>query len=104
MKLFTTHNRRLRWVCHFTGGIISTLLLYGLISPWVSCRPFAYNWNKTIPGGKCFNILMSYRWVSFPNIITDLILIALCLPAIYRIQLPLITKISLFLTFLVGSV
>jgi hypothetical protein len=104
LKLFAQHRRQLRYACYATGTVIILLLIYGLISPAVSCRPFAYNWNKSIKGGKCFNILLSYRWVSFPNIVTDLVLMGLCMPSIYAIQLPLLTKISLFATFALGSV
>ncbi|KAF2791397.1 hypothetical protein K505DRAFT_221263, partial [Melanomma pulvis-pyrius CBS 109.77] len=103
MKLFTQHRRALRYICYATATVIMLVLLYGLVSPAFSCRPFAFNWNKKIPGGTCINILVSYRWVSFPNIITDLVLMALCMPAIYKVQLPLITKISLFATFALGS-
>jgi hypothetical protein len=103
MKLFTVHNRNLRYVCYATAASIIILLMYGIISPAVSCRPFEYNWNKKIPG-HCFDILASYRWVSFPNIVTDLVMMGLCIPAIYRLQVPIGTKVSLALTFMLGSV
>ncbi|KAJ4302827.1 hypothetical protein N0V90_001718 [Kalmusia sp. IMI 367209] len=77
---------------------------YGIISPALACKPFAYNWDKSIPGGKCIDLVAAYRWVSFPNILTDLALMALCFPSIYTVQLPLITKIGLFATFGIGSV
>jgi hypothetical protein len=104
MKLFTVHSKKLRYICYTTGATIIILLIYGIISPAISCRPFAYNWDKRIPGGKCFDILASYRWVSFPNIVTDLVMMGLCIPAIYKLQVPLATKLSLAFTFLLGSV
>jgi len=106
MRLFAMHRQKVRYVCYGVGGIMGALVIYGLISPALSCRPFSHNWNKVLDpqGGSCFDILASYRWVSLPNVFTDLILMALCFPAIYQVQLPLITKISLFGTFAFGSI
>lgn len=84
MKIFATHSKKTRWICYAMGTAMICILIYGLITPLVSCRPFAYNWDRTIPGGSCINIMASYRWTSFPNIITDLILMGICLPAICK--------------------
>jgi len=107
MRLFAMHRRNIRHVCYGVAAIMGALVIYGVISPALSCRPFSYNWEKVLPQnvgkGSCFDILASYRWVSLPNVFTDLILMGLCFPAIYQVQLPLITKISLFATFAFGS-
>ncbi|KAH7130093.1 hypothetical protein B0J11DRAFT_243929 [Dendryphion nanum] len=75
----------------------------GIITSLSYCRPFAYQWDKTIPGGKCGDIMAAYRWISVPNIVADLIILVLPLPAIYNLQIDLANKIGLFLTFLIGS-
>ena len=102
-KLFARHRRWLRYYCYVIAAIIILVFLYGIISAGVGCSPFAYNWDKTIPGGKCFDILTSYRWVSFPQIVTDVALMAVSFPAIYKIQVPASTKVGLFATFAIGS-
>lgn len=103
MRIFTAHDRRSRYITYITGAVIVLYPCYGIIISSVSCRPFTYNWDKEIPGGTCIDVMANYRWVSLPNIITDLVLISLSMPAIWKLQVPLITKISLIFTFLLGS-
>ncbi|PVH93383.1 hypothetical protein DM02DRAFT_662025 [Periconia macrospinosa] len=104
-KIFAAHRNMLRYTSWAIGISMVFLLLWGIIGPAVACIPFEYNWNKALPGGgKCIDLLTSYRWVSFPNILTDLALMALCFPSVYNLQLPLLRKLSLYATFGVASV
>jgi len=50
------------------------------------CRPLAYHWDKSIPGGKCGNIMVGYKYFTIPNLLTDIIMLILPLPAIYKLQ------------------
>lgn len=39
------------------------------------CRPFAYNWNKSIPGGKCGNLNSAYIAIAALDIIGDAMIV-----------------------------
>ena len=75
----------------------------GLVIVPAVCRPFAYNWDKTIEGGECWDQLGIWRWISLPNIATDLCILALPIPMLWKLQASLMRKVGLFVTFLTGG-
>ncbi|MCJ1249518.1 hypothetical protein MMC30_006744 [Trapelia coarctata] len=92
--------------------IISCWTLAGLlIANWIGttvagfciCFPFEFLWNRSIPGGHCIDINAWYRWSSLMNIITDVIMLVLPLPVIWKIQSSRKVKIGLTITFAMGS-
>ncbi|KAF2640083.1 hypothetical protein P280DRAFT_427800, partial [Massarina eburnea CBS 473.64] len=101
-RVFTQNSRFLRYLAYGTGTSMVLLLTFGVWAPYMICQPFAYNWDKTIEGGECGDILMAYRWISFPNILTDLVLMSMCLPAVWTMRLKPALRISLLITFAIG--
>ena len=102
LQIFTT--RPYRMAAYMIMSVIVTNLLIGIILASVICQPFAYQWDKSIHGGRCLNISKFYQWITFPNILTDIAMLLLPLPVIYRLQKSRIQRIGLLLTFLTGSV
>lgn len=99
----------------FTGKtirIITYVMMFAIIANWISfivasslqCVPFNYQWDKTIPGGHCFNIQEFYKVSSAPNIATDAIIMALPMPMVWTLKASVIRKVGLMLVFLAGSV
>lgn len=66
------------------------------------CRPFAFNWDSTIPGGKCGNTILGFQLLGTMNLVTDMVILLLPQPYIWTLHLPLAKRIALALTFLVG--
>lgn len=74
------------------------------LSIW-QCSPPAFAWDKTIEGGSCaVNVQSHIRWGLFPNIVTDLVMLILPLPVVWRLHASPRVKAGLTITFLVGSV
>ncbi|PGH20343.1 hypothetical protein AJ80_03611 [Polytolypa hystricis UAMH7299] len=69
---------------------------------FLTCRPFAFNWDPTIPGGSCANQNVAFSTIGAFNLLTDLMIIALPLHFVYRLQMSLATKIALYGIFCVG--
>ena len=67
------------------------------------CTPLDYLWDKSIARGHCINVAAFYRYAPMPNIFTDLAMLLLPLPLIWRLQTSRSTKIGLTFTFLTGS-
>jgi hypothetical protein len=86
-----------------TTGLIMVDFIACFVTIFAICRPFAFSWDPSIIGGKCANVMASYRYVSIANIIIDLILLALPIPCIYKLHIKLSVKIGLFITFAMGS-
>lgn len=55
------------------------------------CRPLAYNWDMTIPGGSCADQNAAYVAVGGVDIATDLSVLVLPIPMIRKLQMPRIT-------------
>jgi len=101
LRIFTTTlHRRLTWC--IGGVIVASCVIYNLVSFGI-CQPFAYNWDKSIEGGFCGNLLLAYQLASFPNIITDLAMLILPLPVIWNLHTDMAQKVGLTVTFLTGS-
>ena len=100
LRIFTDRLvRALSWV------IIAALLLFfvtGIVVSFTVCRPYAYRWNNTIHGS-CGNVIAYYRWASFPSIITDVFILIIPIPSIWKMHLAKSKKIGVLVTFMVGS-
>ncbi|KAJ3579325.1 hypothetical protein NPX13_g1240 [Xylaria arbuscula] len=83
--------------------IVTNWIATGIIADFTICQPFAFKWDKSIPGGHCSNLMAAYRWISIPNILTDLAIIFLPFSALYHLQTTRIRKIGILITFLTGG-
>lgn len=68
------------------------------------CHPFEANWNPYLPGASCLNQQAFYTYASLPNIITDVSMLVLPLPVVWKLQASAKVKLGLVVTFLTGSV
>jgi hypothetical protein len=87
-------------------------MLWVILATWVSysiavmfqCVPFAFNWDKTIPEGRCFNFALFSHSSSVPNIVTDIVILFLPIRTLIDLKVSTGRKIGLALIFLTGSV
>ena len=93
-----------RKACYVLIGILATTSIADVIANWNLCTPLSFLWDKTISSGHCIDVSAYWRWGTFPNIVTDVLMILLPIPAIIKIQLKWKDKIGVLLTFLIGSV
>ena len=93
-----------RIACYAIGAILTSACVINIcLSIW-QCSPVAFAWDKTIPGGHCRNDVQAHiRWGSFPNIITDVVMLILPLPVIWKLNTSTRNKAGLTITFLTGS-
>jgi hypothetical protein len=91
---------------------LTTYILIGLvIATWVGesvagclqCLPIQYQWDKGAMGGRCFNQLAYYRFLSLPNIATDTVMLVLPMPTVWRLHTTRSQKVGLTFIFLTGS-
>lgn len=66
------------------------------------CRPITDYWSVN-PDRNCIDTTVFGTWISFPHIITDLVILILPLPVLWNTQLKLAKKIGLIITFIAGS-
>lgn len=73
-----------------------------VLTAFLLCRPLAFNWDPTIPGGKCGNQPATFIAVGALNIATDLLVLCLPIPMVWKLQIPRANKIALSGVFGVG--
>ena len=73
-----------------------------IIGTFLQCTPFAYQWNKTIPGGHCINTSPYYSSQAIIGVILDIMVVILPLPMLWGLKMKLQKKISLSLLFGLG--
>ena len=77
----------------------------GNIPPLIyKCDPISYGWDPTTPGGWCADIEPRVRYVSLINIITDVGMLVLPIPVIWKLHTNKSTKFGLACVFATGSV
>ncbi|KAL5358394.1 putative plasma membrane protein Pth11-like protein [Aspergillus floccosus] len=95
-----------RWVrvtCWTWIGIIVAFTTGTVVSSIAQCSPIQYAFDKTItPRGACINLTAFWYANAVFNITSDLVLIALPVPVISNLQLPLKSKIALCGIFAMG--
>lgn len=83
--------------------VVSNFVFTGMITTFVVCQPFAFKWDKTIPGGHCADIMALYTYIGVPNIVTDVAIAILPLSTLWKLQMNKKRKFGLFVTFMAGS-
>jgi hypothetical protein len=82
--------------------VVGPIICTGLII--FQCTPINFLWNKTLPhGGHCFNPATMWRYGSLPNIITDVMMLVLPMPLIWKLHTSMKVKVGLSITFVLGS-
>ncbi|KAI1763224.1 hypothetical protein GGR53DRAFT_531687 [Hypoxylon sp. FL1150] len=85
------------------GVVLTNFVATGIIATFTICQPFAFKWDKSIPNGHCTDLMAGYRYISIPNIFTDLAILSLPISTLYRLQISRIRKIGIFLTLMAGG-
>uniref|UniRef100_A0A8H7N2Y7 Rhodopsin domain-containing protein n=2 Tax=Bionectria ochroleuca TaxID=29856 RepID=A0A8H7N2Y7_BIOOC len=79
------------------------LCFSSVVALFAICQPFAYNWNKSIPGGHCGNFMAAYKYISIPNIVSDVAILLLPIPSLWSLNMSRWKKAGVFATFAVGG-
>lgn len=85
----------------FVGSFILLFNISGILAAFLICRPYAKNYYTTM-AGSCGSTKVFYIWISALNLLTDLIILLLPLPFVYKLQLPLRKRLGLAGMFSVG--
>lgn len=99
-RVFST--RPYRYATYSIGLFVILTCVSGQIVGIAICRPFAYIWDKSIPDGYCGDIPAAYRYISIPNLISDICILVLPLYGVWHLHTRTINKIGLTFTFLLG--
>ncbi|OBT42483.1 hypothetical protein VE00_07929 [Pseudogymnoascus sp. WSF 3629] len=101
LKVFPARPFRLH--CWAIMCLILASTIAFLFTTIFQCNPVSFVWNKNIPGGRCINF-NAVTWTNAAfNIVQDLLIIALPIPEVKKLQLKRKKKIQLYLMFGLGG-
>ncbi|TRX94307.1 hypothetical protein FHL15_004774 [Xylaria flabelliformis] len=87
-----------------TATILISTSLATFIATLAACRPFSANWGSLeVQNAHCINKESLYVWGTFPNIVTDVLLLVIPLPIVWKLQATKKVKWALSVTFVVGG-
>jgi len=79
------HHGWFRLGVDITIGFVVLLGIASVLIPFVNCRPLRYSWDKTIPNGYCWNIVLWYFINAGMNIAVDVVITGLPLPLLFQL-------------------
>ncbi|OQE01171.1 hypothetical protein PENVUL_c044G04087 [Penicillium vulpinum] len=99
LRIFVSREFRiLTWICmgcagaYWTGSMLQIFLI---------CTPFEKNWNPTMPG-HCASQNVAFSTIGAFNLITDMMIMALPIRFVWKLQMSLATKLALVGIFGLG--
>lgn len=95
------------WVIWASRGTMLVIVLWAIatiLAGSLICRPFAFNWDQTIPGGHCGDQVQSFTATGVVNLITDFFVLIIPMPLLYKLQMALYKKATLIIVFGLGFV
>jgi hypothetical protein len=87
-----------------TAAILVGTAIGAFLADIFACRPFDTHWaDLKVQHAHCFDKEPLFVWSNFPNIVTDVVMLILPLPIVWKLHTPFRLKVALTCTFLVGS-
>ena len=93
--------QRFRLITKIVAGVVVVYTLANVLLLVLICRPFAANYDMTV-GGSCGDQPTAYISIGAYNIISDVVILCLPIPMVWRLKAKREMKIGLTLIFLVG--
>ena len=95
LRIFVSRPFRIAsWV--FCFGCTGAYWLGSVLQVFLICRPLEFNWNPTIPGGKCASQNVTFSTIGAFNLVTDLTIMILPLRFVFKLQMSALTKYALY--------
>ncbi|KAF2827280.1 hypothetical protein CC86DRAFT_466080 [Ophiobolus disseminans] len=95
-------SERFRKVCYGTMLVSTLYFLSVLMETFLLCTPVQYNWDKTITGTCSTHSDVAFILAGTTNLIIDVFVVALPMPTLWRLQMPLERKIGVMAMFSLG--
>ncbi|KAI1134845.1 hypothetical protein F5Y05DRAFT_192585 [Hypoxylon sp. FL0543] len=85
-----------------TYTLIILWALVAILSAFLICQPFAFNWDKLIAGGSCGSAMVSWMVTGVLNLISDLVILIMPMPYLLRLELAWPKRLLLTASFGIG--
>jgi hypothetical protein len=90
-------------LCRIQLYLLTLCWIAGIVPCFLACRPLAYTWDRTLPGGgQCFDVKRFWFWTSIVALFFDLTCVVLPIPVFWSLRTSTAKKIKLTLVFGLG--
>ncbi|MCJ1294429.1 hypothetical protein MMC34_005987 [Xylographa carneopallida] len=96
-------SRRFRNAAIIVGAFVVAGWISLIFSVVFSCHPVQYYWDKSISGGSCININTLSYGITGAGFITDLMVLLLPLPSLWKLQMQSPRKVAIIGIFILGG-
>ncbi|KAF3771402.1 hypothetical protein M406DRAFT_24719, partial [Cryphonectria parasitica EP155] len=109
LSILCLYLRIFNWTGRMRNTALSILALTVMtsvslvVAACFQCRPIQFWWDRTIPGGSCFEIQTFFHAQAIPGLILDVAIMVLPLRTIWHLEMPLIKRLALIGIFAVAS-
>lgn len=86
---------RIRTAVFIIIGLTVTMFVAVLLEVFLTCRPFEFTWDKTIPGGVCGNSTYGYLVIAIVNMVIDFSVTSLPMPVLWKLKMPARKKLAI---------
>ena len=100
-KVFSTH--MLTYSAYAIGTVTMAYWLSTVLTAFLICRPFAFNWDKLTIKGHCGDTSGYYLSTAIVNLLIDVAIVALPLPLLWSLQMRTSRKLALTAIFSLGA-
>lgn len=90
-----------KWIALGTMSVIIMWAIGTILAGFLICQPFAMNWDQTLDG-HCGNQVASFQGTGVINLLTDVVVLGLPMPYLYRLNMALYKRLVLIGVFSVG--
>lgn len=94
--------KKMRLVCWITAAILAICGVWVVLSAFLNCIPVATFWDPTVPG-HCLKDKELWFSNASLNILTDLAILIIPIPALASLDLPIRQKVGLCCVFALGG-
>ena len=100
----TFPSKRFTRLCHATMAVSVAYFLVILLETFLICRPVQFTWDKSIPNGQCPNQNLASLLLGSINFLIDAFIVALPIPKLSGLQIPLAKRVAIGAMFCLGAV
>lgn len=102
LRLFPVDS--VRWAGWITIVIIAAWTVATILAACLICRPIQSNWDQTIENATCGDQVLSFTVTGVINLVTDVAVLVIPMPSLYKLQLATYKKWMLITVFGLGAV
>ncbi|KAJ5290906.1 hypothetical protein N7478_000157 [Penicillium angulare] len=93
----------MKQTCNALFVLLGAWYLAFQITAIFQCTPVKFFWERSLPGGHCVDSVNFYIALATTNTFTDLVILFLPMPLVWRLQISRSKKVSISAVFLLGG-